>query len=70
MGIYRFAAVGLLLAGAPVFAKQPVKPSVAEQRAALASSFQPNIGRDINDLIREVGPPQGQYQMPNGDVIY
>lgn len=28
------------------------------------------LGRNINDLIASIGPPQGQSQMPNGNMMY
>ena len=28
------------------------------------------IGMDVNDAIRQLGIPQHQYQMPNGDMVY
>ena len=60
------AALGL----ANVASAKPPAETFADRQAAFGAILQTNIGTDINEYIRRVGPPNGQYQMPNGNIIY
>lgn len=50
--------------------ERPVGVTLADQQAAFNAALQNYIGTDINDLIRRIGPPERQYQMPNGNMVY
>ena len=73
--VMRSFAIVLLVFGlaTAVSGKKPEKPpaeTLADRQAVFSANIQSNIGTDINDLIRRVGPPTGQFIMPNGNIVY
>ena len=74
MAMRSFAIVllvfGLATAASGEEPEKPVAKSLEDRQAAFAATMQTNIGTDINDLIRRVGPPDRQFKMPNGNVVY
>jgi hypothetical protein len=64
------AMIGVAFLVSTTAIARPPKKTEAERRADFQRVVQSNYGKDINDLIRRLGPPQSQYQMPNHHIIY
>jgi hypothetical protein len=47
-----------------------VQQRVEQREKKISAVLNSWIGSDINDLIMKWGSPNGEYKMPNGNIIY
>lgn len=48
----------------------PAQSQFQERKAAFEAQLTGWIGKDINEAIRKMGPPNSEYPMPNGNRAY